>query len=103
MNLDMKKTITRSLRYALLAPLALASTVWAQNKLPEINVDSAPLVRTPANSYADIVDKVAPSVVTISINEMRRMGDRGNRGNPLLDDPFFRRFFGQPEERKDKV
>jgi serine protease Do len=103
MNLVLKKTTIRSLRYAFLIPLALASTVWAQNKLPEINVDSAPLQRTPANSYADIVDKVAPSVVTISINEMRRMGDRGNRGNPLLDDPFFRRFFGAPEERNDRT
>jgi S1-C subfamily serine protease len=102
MNLVMKHAFTRSVRSLLIAPVFLASAVWGQNKLPEINVDPAPIQRTPANSYADIVDKVAPSVVTISINEMRRMGDRGSRGNPLLDDPFFRRFFGAPEDRPDR-
>jgi serine protease Do len=102
MNLFMKQTLTRSLRSLLIAPVFFASALWGQNKLPEINVDPAPIQRTPANSYADIVEKVAPSVVTISINEMRRMGERGNRGNPLLDDPFFRRFFGVPEDRPDR-
>lgn len=100
MNLVMKPTLVRSIRSLLMAPVLLASAFsWGQNKLPEINVDPAPLQRTPANSYADIVDKVAPSVVTISINETRGVADRANRNNPLLDDPFFRRFFGAPEER----
>ena len=97
MNLTMKMTLTRSLRYALFAPLAIASTLFAQNQLPQVTVDTAPLQRTPANSYSDVVDKVAPSVVTISINETRRVGDRGGR-NPMLNDPFFRRFFGVPDE-----
>jgi serine protease Do len=97
MNLVMKQTLARVLRGAVLAPLFLTSAVWAQNQLPAINVDPAPLTRTPANSYADIVDKVAPSVVTISINETRRLGDRNRSDNPLLSDPFFRRFFGQPD------
>ena len=101
MNFCMKQTLTRSLRALLIAPIFFASAVWGENKLPSINVDPAPIQRTPANSYADIVDKVSPSVVTISINEMRRMGERGNR-NPLLDDPFFRRFFGAPEDRDNK-
>ena len=39
-------------------------------------------------SYAPIVKQVAPSVVTVSAAKMVT-----NR-NPLLDDPFFRRFFG---------
>jgi S1-C subfamily serine protease len=99
MNLVMKQTLIRSLRSLLIAPVFFASAVWGENKLPQINVDAAPLQRTPANSYAEIVEKVSPSVVTISINEMRRMGDRGNRNNPLLDYPFFRRFFGVPDDR----
>jgi serine protease Do len=94
----MKQHTTRLLRGALFAPLLFASAAWGQNKVPSVNFDAAPLQRTPQNSYADVVDKVAPSVVTISINEMRRMGDR-NRNNPLRDDPFFRRFFGIPEDR----
>lgn len=97
-----QKTFARTLRYAVLVPVFFTASAWSQNKLPEINIDSAPLQRTPANSYADVVDKVAPSVVTISINEMRRVGERTNRNNPLLDDPFFRRFFGVPDERPER-
>ena len=46
--------------------------------------------RAAAGSYADVVDRVAPAVVTI--RSARRM--RAPRQFPFLDDPFFRRFFG---------
>ena len=43
-----------------------------------------------AGSYADVVDRVAPAVVTI--RSARRA--RAPKQFPFLDDPFFRRFFG---------
>jgi Do/DeqQ family serine protease len=52
-------------------------------------------------SYAPIVKRVAPGVVTISAARMVATG------NPLFNDPFFRRFFGPgfgtPKEREQKA
>ncbi len=96
------RSLPHSLRFALLAPFAFSTLALAENKLPEILVDAAALERTPQNSSAPIVDKVAPSVVTISISKnMPRLGGRGGPGgnsNPLMNDPFFRKFFGIPED-----
>ncbi len=103
-HMTMKLRIfSRSLRTALLAPLAFSTLVFAENKLPDIVVDAAALERTPQNSSAPVVDKVAPSVVTISISKNMRIGDHGMGGNsnPLMKDPFFRKFFGIPEDGQD--
>lgn len=45
----------------------------------------------PVLSYADIVSKVAPAVVTIH----SQMRVRQPQQYPFMDDPFFRRFFGE--------
>ena len=59
---------------------------------------TAPEVRL---SYAPIVKRVAPAVVTISA------GRAVATGNPLFNDPFFRRFFGpgfgMPQERQQRA
>ena len=91
------RPLTHSIRFALLAPLAFAGFAFAENKLPDIKVDPAPLERTHENSFAPVVEKVSPSVVTISISKNMQVGGRG-RGNPLADDPFFRKFFGIPDD-----
>src|SRR6266513_2227716 len=44
----------------------------------------------PLLSYADVVDRVAPAVVTI--RSSRRI--RAPQQFPFMDDPFFRQFFG---------
>jgi serine protease Do len=44
----------------------------------------------PILSYADVVDQVAPAVVTIRSSRRVREPEQF----PFLDDPFFRRFFG---------
>src|SRR4030081_640578 len=44
----------------------------------------------PILSYADVVDRVAPAVVTI--RSSRRV--RAAQQFPFADDPFFRQFFG---------
>lgn len=43
-------------------------------------------------SYAEVVNRVSPSVVTIRTESRAR----APRQFPFMDDPFFRRFFGQP-------
>ncbi len=48
-------------------------------------------------SFADIVERSLPAVVTVTSTA------RGSGANPheqLLDDPFFRRFFGQPPDNE---
>ncbi len=62
------------------------SAVRVQAGLPAI-VDGAPLP-----SLAPMVETVLPAVVNISTR-----GRASMRENPLMQDPFFRRFFGAPE------
>jgi serine protease Do/serine protease DegQ len=62
------------------------SAVRVQAGLPAI-VDGAPLP-----SLAPMVETVLPAVVNISTR-----GRVSMRENPLMQDPFFRRFFGAPE------
>jgi Do/DeqQ family serine protease len=67
--------------------LALQPTAWAA--LPAVAGDP------PIPSLAPMVKRASPSVVNISTRGTVK--ERGQR-NPLLDDPFFRRFFpDQPE------
>jgi Do/DeqQ family serine protease len=55
----------------------------------------------PLISYADMVDHVAPAVVTI--RSARRV--RAPQQFPFMDDPFFRQFFGNgmPRRQQDQV
>jgi len=49
------------------------------------------------DSYADVVDRAAPAVVTIRSNRRARAPQQF----PFLDDPFFRRFFGSRAPQGD--
>ena len=53
---------------------------------------------TSHDSYADVVDRVAPAVVTI--RSARRV--RAAEQFPFLDDPFFRQFFGDRNRDRSK-
>jgi Do/DeqQ family serine protease len=75
----------RKQSFALIAVAALSGPVAAQ--LPEKVGD------TPVPSLAPIVKKASPAVVNIAT----RGTLREQRRNPLLEDPFFRRFFEAPE------
>ncbi len=71
--------------------------------LPELKVDNAPLpAGTP--TYAPIVEKVAPAVVTINTSQTTRKADPRNplSNHPLFDDPMFRKFFGIPEDQQSQ-
>ncbi len=76
---------------ALLALLALVTASTAGAALP-LAVDGAPLP-----SLAPMLERTVPAVVNISTRtEVRR------ELSPLLQDPFFRRFFDIPRERSRK-
>ena len=79
----------------LISFLCLAS---CQTKLTSTNAGSAPrelpagTVKSagPILSYADVVDRVAPAVVTVRSSRRARPSQQF----PFSDEPFFRRFFG---------
>ena len=59
---------------------------------------SAPVATSP-NSFADVVDRVAPAVVTV--HSARRA--RAARQHPFFDDPRFREFFGLPRQQQQQT
>jgi serine protease Do/serine protease DegQ len=73
--------------------LFLGGPAYSQAALP------AQVGETPMPSLAPMIKKVSPSVVSIATR-----GAVQQQSNPLLEDPFFRRFFGdqfpQPGERQ---
>src|SRR6185503_3068962 len=66
---------------------------------PQIKLQKEPLSRDvlARTSFAPVIKKVGPSVVTIYSTKMVRTTGR----SPLFDDPFFRRFFGLEEDEED--
>jgi serine protease Do/serine protease DegQ len=87
----------RRLRFAI-APLAAVAfltspTLPAQAALPA-SLPSA-VGETPVPSLSPMIKRVSPAVVNISTQGTIKQSQRS--ANPLLDDPFFRRFFDQPE------
>ena len=85
---------------AALAPFATAADApKPDGKLPEIKLDASPLPEgTGRYSFAPIVEKVSPSVVTIATSKL--LQKRNNR-NPYFNDPMFRRYFGLPDNDED--
>jgi serine protease Do len=90
-------------------PVPAPPPVKPSEPLPALKYDPTPLPPT-TPSYAPVVEKVAPSVVTISTfstgkqNRPNALSQRGGNdprdprnNNPLFNDPMFRRFFGLPE------
>jgi Do/DeqQ family serine protease len=52
---------------------------------------------TPIPSLAPLLERVAPAVVNVSVH-----GRAAQQLNPLMNDPFFRRFFGEPELPRER-
>src|ERR1039458_4051521 len=68
-------------------------TSWGNGAGPAIKVETTPVNRaaTPGASFATDLKKAAPSVVNIYSTHI--VHERLMR-NPVLNDPFFRQFFG---------
>jgi len=92
----MKITISRTVIAISVLLLASVEVAGAQSANREGTRSTAVMQQ----SYADIVDRVAPAVVTI--RSARRV--RAAQQFPFQDDPFFRNLFGnrQPQPRNDR-
>ena len=82
-----------------LAPFATAADApKPEGKLPEIKLDASPLPEGNGRySFAPVVEKVSPSVVTIATSKLLQKRNK----NPYFNDPMFRRYFGLPENEED--
>ena len=78
---------------SLAAAFAVAPAVYAA--LP-----TAPRADSPMPSLAPMVKRVSPAVVNIATRGTIK--ERAGQRNPLLDDPFFRRFFDTPPDSKPR-
>ena len=79
----------RLLKFFTLPLLLLALVSAVQAALPFVDGDGRKLP-----SLAPMVERVNPAVVNISTFTTKTVR------NPMMDDPFFRRFFGTPEQFK---
>ncbi|MEQ1580831.1 MAG: Do family serine endopeptidase [Steroidobacteraceae bacterium] len=80
------------MRHHALRTLTAAAVLWcgvASAQLPAMVGDA------PVPSLAPMLKKVSPSVVNIATRGTVQA--QSQQGNPLLEDPFFRRFFEAPE------
>jgi len=83
---------------ALLLSVAIAPLALADEAPPaSVKVDPNPITHAAGTltTFAPVVEKVSPSVVTIATSKMVKRNAAPN--NPYLNDPMFRRFFGIPD------
>lgn len=88
---------------ALLCAQFLPSYAKGEHTAPKIVVDNSALQRDGkfTTSFAPIIKKAAPSVVTIFAT--RTLKARDLRNNPLFDNPWFRQFFDEQGEPRGQV
>jgi len=101
-----QKNRSKVLLGILLCPLLLGSLLTACSVDPSPASNSPPAAKPPTASIglpllpslAPVLSKVSPAVVNIA-TQSNLPGNLAGSPNPLLDDPFFRRFFDLPEHR----
>lgn len=57
-----------------------------------------------SNSFADVIEKASPAVVSIRMTRVVKASDQ-QQNNPFLSDPFFRQFFGpnfRPRDQREE-
>ena len=87
----MKARACRHLTWALLAALVFPAVVTVAAPALAADGRSVPLAREQITlSFAPLVKRATPAVVNIYTKKVVQ-----SRVSPLLDDPFFRRFFGE--------
>src|SRR5579883_1963832 len=93
----MRMNLRSSLASRVLASAALAATLLMGAPLEAALPSSTTPEAAPMPSLAPMVKRVSPAVVNVATRGTIK--ERQGR-NPLLDDPFFRRFFDVPPDVK---
>jgi len=82
-----------------LAAASLAAAVLAA-PMGFAALPATPVTDSPVPSLAPMVKRTSPSVVNIATRGT--MKEKPGQRNPLMDDPFFRRFFDTPPDSKPR-
>ena len=95
--------------FALAVTVALAACSRGEGTASQVATQAAPAATIESagadsaaaaqNSYADVVARVAPAVVTVRAERRARAPQQ----HPFMDDPFFRDFFGDRLPRQDQT
>jgi Do/DeqQ family serine protease len=94
-TLNRATALPRSLLVATTTSVAIALVLLASPPVASQAVDTRERSVAPMPSLAPMIRRVSPAVVSIGIRgTVREQGPR----NPLMDDPFFRRFFNVPPD-----
>src|SRR5918912_3491751 len=93
---DRRNRVPGKIRRLMILTAVVMTLVACKNPNASTPSSSQPVASTPPsvgaaqNSYADVVSRVAPAVVTVH----SQMRVRAPQQFPFMDDPFFRDFFG---------
>jgi serine protease Do len=90
--------IAASIGGGLIAALAVASHSTSPVSVVARADTNTQRVSQLSNSFADIIEKASPAVVSIRMTRIIKASDQ-QTVNPFLSDPFFRQFFGGPNAR----
>ena len=90
----------------LIAALAVASHSSTPVTVVARADNSTQKVSELSNSFADIIEKASPAVVSISMTRVIKASDQ-QQTNPFMMDPFFRQFFGgggamRPRDQRER-
>lgn len=102
--MKLRYLVTISTFLGLLLGFSFAVTNTETRELPNIVWDDTPLDRSNRGrmaSYADMLDKVTPAVVSVATSKTLQ-GQRYELPEQFQDDPFLRRFFGETDENDDQ-
>jgi Do/DeqQ family serine protease len=83
-----------------LAAASLAAAVIITLPVAQAALPTAPVADSPMPSLAPMVKRISPAVVNIATRGTVK--EKPGQRNPLLDDPFFRRFFDAPQDSKPR-
>jgi Do/DeqQ family serine protease len=89
-----------NLRLTFAAASLAAAVVTAAPTAAYAALPTTPVGDSPMPSLAPMVKRISPSVVNIATRGTIK--EKPGQRNPLLDDPFFRRFFDTPPDSKPR-
>lgn len=100
--------VAASIGGGLIAAFAVATRTNAPVAVTA-RADSSPAtakISSLSNSFADMIEKASPAVVKISSTRIVKASEQGSSSNPMMQDPFFQRFFGgqngaKPRDRRE--
>ena len=101
--------VAASIGGGLIAAFAVASHSNAPVAVTA-RADSSPAaqkISSLSNSFADMIERASPAVVKISSTRLIKASEQQQGNNPMMQDPFFQRFFGgqgnaRPKDQRER-